>query len=461
MAGEPISLRLERLLKKQELFPKGAVLLAACSGGADSLAMTSVLQQVGQEKGWQIYVCHVQHHLRGEEAERDALFVEKFCQERHLPFIRADVDVNYLAEQEKISVEEAARKLRYQVLKENCQKLNAVAIVTGHHQDDQAETVLMNLLRGAGTRGLRGMQTRNGLVVRPFLDAARKNMEDYCRQQGIVWCTDSSNECTDYRRNSIRKELLPMLEKYNPQIKRVLATTAYLAAQDQEFLEELANDYLHKNSLIKNESYVLCLEGFSELATALSTRILMLAFQNYAKEKDGQLERKHIEALLQLIKKGRSGSTLNLPGVRAEYAYGFLTICRQKKAKAKESFSAVLPVPGQLKLPDGRLLSAEVVTGEEPVLARNQTVYPRNLVAGIIEVRNRKNGDRFRTKNGYAKKLKEYLIDKKLPQAERDKLLLVCDGSDVLWLIGEQAAGWKADTAFQEWLLFTLTEGGQ
>ncbi|MBP8743450.1 MAG: tRNA lysidine(34) synthetase TilS, partial [Acidaminococcaceae bacterium] len=225
--------------------------------------------------------------------------------------------------------------------------------------------------------------------------------------------------------------------------------------------EELANDYLHKNSLIKNESYVLCLEGFSELATALSTRILMLAFQNYAKEKDGQLERKHIEALLQLIKKGRSGSTLNLPGVRAEYAYGFLTICRREQAKAQESFSAVLPVPGQLKLPDGRLLSAEVVTGEEPVLARNQTVYPRNLVAGIIEVRNRKNGDRFRTKNGYAKKLKEYLIDKKLPQAERDKLLLVCDGSDVLWLIGEQAAGWKADTAFQEWLLFTLTEGGQ
>ena len=461
MVGEPISLRLERLLKKQELFPKGAVLVAACSGGADSLAMTSILQQVGQEEGWQVFVCHIQHHLRGEEAESDALFVEKFCQERHLPFIRADVDVNHLAEQEKISIEEAARKLRYQVLKENCHKLNAIAIVTGHHQDDQAETVLMNLLRGAGTRGLRGMQTRNGLVVRPFLDAARKDMEDYCRQQGIVWCTDSSNDCTAYRRNSIRKELLPMLEKYNPQIKRVLATTASLAAQDEEFLEELANNYLQKNSQTKNDSYVLCVEGFNKIASALSTRILMLAFQKYAKEKDGQLERKHVEALLQLIKNGRSGSALYLPGVRAEYAYGFLKICRRKQPQAKESFSAVLPVPGQLKLPDGQLLSAEVVTGDKPVSARNQTVYPRSLVTGIIEVRNRKNGDRFRTKSGYAKKLKEYLIDKKLPQAERDKLLLVCDGSDVLWLIGEQAAGWKADRAFQEWLLFTLTEGGQ
>ncbi|MHC1717422.1 MAG: tRNA lysidine(34) synthetase TilS [Acidaminococcaceae bacterium] len=461
MAGEPISLRLERLLKKQELFPKGAALLAACSGGADSLAMTSVLQQVAQEEGWQVFVCHVQHHLRGEEAERDALFVEKFCQERHLPFIRVDVDVNYLAEQEKISVEEAARKLRYQVLKENCQKLNAVAIVTGHHQDDQAETVLMNLLRGAGTRGLRGMQTRNGLVVRPFLDVTRKDMEDYCRQQGIVWCTDSSNDCTDYRRNSIRKELLPMLEKYNPQIKRVLATTAYLAAQDQEFLEELANDYVQKNSQIKNDYYVLCLEGFNELALALSTRILMLAFQNCAKEKDGQLERKHVEALLQLIKRGRSGSALNLPGVRAEYAYGFLTIGRREKTQAKESFSAVLAVPGQLKLPNGQILTVETVIGEKPLPTGTQAVYPRSLVTGIIEVRNRKNGDRFRTKNGYAKKLKEYLIDKKLPQAERDKLLLLCDGSDVLWVIGDQAAGWKADIAFQEWLLFTLTEGGQ
>ena len=114
-------------------------------------------------------------------------------------------------------------------------------------------------------------------------------------------------------------------------------------------------------------------------------------------------------------------------------------------------------MPGQLKLPDGRLLSVDVVTGEKPVAARNQTVYHRNLVAGIIEVRNRKNGDRFRTKNGYAKKLKEYLIDKKLPQAERDKLLLVCDGSEVVWLIGEQAAGWKSGMAFQEWLLFKLT----
>ena len=461
MAREPISRKLERLLKKQELFPQGAVLLAACSGGADSLAMTSVLQQAGQEEGWQVFVCHVQHHLRGEEAERDARFVEKFCQERHLPFIRADVDVKQLVEREKISVEEAARKLRYQVLRENCDKLNAAAIVTGHHQDDQAETVLMNLLRGAGTRGLRGMQTRNGLIVRPFLEAARQDMEEYCRQQGIDWCTDSSNECIDYKRNSIRKELLPMLEKYNPQIKRVLATTALLAARDQQFLEQLARDYLQKNGQIKDNSYLLCVKGFSEIAPALSTRILMLALQNYAKEKAGQLESKHIEALLLLIKKRRSGAVLNLPGVKAEYAYGFLKISHLGKAEAVEEFLSVLPVPGRIKLPNDQILTVESVIGEKPLPTRKQAVYPRSLVTGIIEIRNRKNGDRFRTRNGYAKKLKEYLIDKKIPQAERDALLLVCSGSDVLWIINEQAAGWKVDKSFREWLVFTLIEGGK
>lgn len=461
MAGESISLRLERLLKKQKLFPKGAVLLAACSGGADSLAMTSLLQQVGQEEGWHIYVCHVQHHLRGEEAESDALFVESFCHKRNLPFIRADVDVNLLAEQEKLSLEEAARKLRYKVLKETCQELNAVAIVTGHHQDDQAETLLMNLLRGAGTRGLRGMQTRNGLIVRPFLDAARKDMEDYCKEQGIVWCTDSSNECTDYRRNSIRKELLPILEKYNPQIRRALANTAYLAAQDQEYLEELANNFLRENSLVKNGVYTLCVKNFSKMASALSTRVLILAFQNYANENDGQLECKHIDALLELIKKGKSGRSLNLPGVRAEYAYGYLTINHHELEDSKETFEAVLNVPGHRQLPDGRILTVTALKGHKPIPARNQAVYPRSLVTGIIEVRNRRNGDRFRTKNGYAKKLKEYLIDLKIPKVERDRLLLICSGSEVLWVIDKQSAGWKADEDFQEWLLFALTEGGK
>ncbi|MGE4589654.1 MAG: tRNA lysidine(34) synthetase TilS [Acidaminococcaceae bacterium] len=460
MAGEPISLGMERLLKKQKLFQRGAVLLAACSGGADSLAMTSALQQVGQDEGWQIFVCHVQHHLRGAEAERDALFVEKFCKERKLPFIRCDVDVNSLAAKKKISVEEAARELRYRALKDECQKLKAFAIVTGHHQDDQAETVLMNLLRGAGTRGLRGMQTKNGLIVRPFLGVTRKEMEDYCKQQGTEWCTDSSNECVDYRRNSIRKELLPLLEKYNPQIKRVLATTAYLAAQDEDYLEQLAQEYLKKNCKSKDERCGLCVKEFAELAPALSTRVLMLWFQKVAEIKHNQLERKHVEALLHLVKNGRSGALLTLPGVRVEYAYGFLLLSEVAETGSKKHFSEMLPVPGRLRLPDGRWLSSELVIGEQPAYAKNRAVYPRSLVAGIIKVRNRENGDRFRPKGSGAKKLKEYLIDKKMPSAERDELLLVCADNEVIWLIGGQTAVWKADKTFEEWLLFELSEGG-
>ena len=461
MAKETISHKLERLLKNQNLFPHGAVLIAACSGGADSLAMTSLLQQVGREKDWQVFVCHVQHHLRGDEAEKDALFVENFCHERHLPFIRVDVEVLPFAEKNKLSVEEAARKLRYSALKDNCRHLGAVAIVTGHHQDDQAETVLLNLLRGAGNRGLRGMQVRNGLLVRPFLAASRSEMEEYCREQGIEWCTDSSNECIDYRRNRIRKELLPMLEEYNPQIKRALAKTASLAGQDQEFLDALAADYLSENAKKTKTDYKLNVKEFAALPPALAARVLLLAFSEALAKDDCQLESKHIEALVRLVKAGRSGSVLALPGGRAEYAYGFLTISRQVEAAETHKFAEQLAVPGELRLPDGSLLSVDVVIGDEPVAAKNKAVYPRRLVTGIIEVRNRENGDRFRPKGSGAKKLKEYLIDRKMPRAEREQLLLVCAGKEVLWLVGGQAAGWKEDNSFQEWLLFEISEGGK
>lgn len=462
MAKKLISRKLQRLLKKQVLFPQEAVLVAACSGGADSLAMTSLLQSVGCENNWQIFVCHVQHHLRQEEAERDALFVEKFCQERQLPFRRIDVDVLALAGRERISTEEAARKLRYQALKEFCQEVGAIAIVTGHHQDDQAETVLLNLLRGAGTQGIRGMLVRNGLIVRPFLGATRAEMEEYCLEQNITWCVDSSNESMEYRRNKIRKELLPILEEYNPQIKRALATTAYLAAQDQECLDDLADAYLESYLKKTATGWCLAMNEFKTLPPALATRVLKMAIAKTVGESYCELGSKHVQALMQLVTMARSGRSLDLPAVKVLYAYDLLTITRQENLEVAVKFALPLSLPGSVRLPDGRLLSVSIIAGEEPLAAKNEAVYPRPLVTDIIEVRTRRSGDYYRPKGlPGGKKLKDYLIDKKLPRAERDSLVLVCAGQEVLWIVGKRAAGWKNYTSSGEWLLFKISEGGQ
>jgi len=175
-----------------------------------------------------------------------------------------------------------------------------------------------------------------------------------------------------------------------------------------------------------------------------------------------ELGSKHLQALMQLVATGRSGRSLDLPGVKVLYAYENLTIARQENLKEEVKFALPLSLPGSVRLPDGRLLSVSIIAGEEPTAAENEAVYPRPLVTDIIEVRTRRSGDYFRPKglNG-GKKLKDYLIDKKLPRSERDSLVLVCNGQDVLWIVGQRAAGWKNYTSSGEWLLFKIFEGGQ
>lgn len=463
MSANDVGRRLMSMLIKQELFPAGSILLAACSGGADSLAMTDLLREASRVEGWRVFVCHVQHHLRDPEAEEDALFVEAFCRARNLPFLRSDIDVRSYAASERLSVEEAARLLRYKALEEKRLECGALAIITGHHQDDQAETVLLNLLRGTGTQGLRGMQQRNGFIVRPFLAATRSEFETYCRERGIIWRIDYTNDCLEHKRNRIRQELLPLLETYNPRIREALARTAQLAAKDQEFLCSLSADFLARNFKKTGEVCTLDVREFEALAVPIASRVLRGAFEAASLSGAGQLGSKHVEAMSGLILAGRSGASLHLPGLKATYAYGFLQFGGSKTVRKQMetgSFCAAVGIPGQVCLPDGRQLTAMAAFGEEPEAGPGRAVYPISLVAGIIEVRTRRNGDCFQTKNGSRQKLKKYLIDKKVPRAERDKLLLVCSGQDVLWLIDGKSAGWKKDRKFAEWLVLEVTKGG-
>ena len=323
MQVHPVVKKVYNALK--EYIPQGACLLLAVSGGADSMALADgVLQLVG-EGYCSAHVLHVEHGLRGEEALADAELVRRFCEEKGLAFTCVHVDVNAYAQGNKLSTEEAARKLRYSALEEKAQELNADFILTAHHSDDQAETVLLKLLRGAGTEGLSGMQVRSGKILRPLLYLTREHLENYCALQNISYCYDSSNDDLHYTRNKIRRELLPYLEKnFNPAIKKAVVQSAGILQEDDACLNQMAQEKFQAIANCTDEGVILNVRKWQEVPAALRKRILR---QAYFLAGGKELGYRHTEALDVLCLRKTSGKYLQLPQkMQAFYQRGSLTI---------------------------------------------------------------------------------------------------------------------------------------
>lgn len=270
---------------KEYLHQDKAYVLAV-SGGADSLALADAAVNVFSENREQLLVCHIEHGIRGEEALQDAAVVKAFCEQWQVAFVCCNIDVPAYAQAEGLSLEEAARKLRYDMLKEQLVAFNAEAVVTAHQSDDQAETVLWKLLRGAGSDGMSGMRdiaAQDGFkIIRPLLGFSRKDLETYCRLRKLTYCQDSTNDDLQYTRNKIRKELLPYLEReFNPSIKSTLIREAKLLAEEQEFISSIAEKYLQDSSfcgIVNTEklgrTWQMSVKKWALLPTALRKRIL-------------------------------------------------------------------------------------------------------------------------------------------------------------------------------------------
>ena len=305
--------------------PQGSILVVAVSGGADSMALADGMAQLFKEGYCQPHVLHVEHGLRGDEALADAELVRKFCEAKGLPFTCVHVDVKAYAMQNKLSTEEAARKLRYAALKEQAQALNAEYILTAHHSDDQAETVLLKLLRGAGTEGLSGMQVRSGKILRPLLHLTREHLENYCALQNITYCYDSTNADLHYTRNKIRQELLPYLEQnYNPAIKKALVQCAEILQEDDACLNQMAQEKFQALANCTNAGVILDVRKWQDSPAALRKRILR---QAYFLAGGKELGYRHTEALDVICLRKTSGKYLKLPQkMIASYNRGKLLI---------------------------------------------------------------------------------------------------------------------------------------
>ncbi len=323
MQVNPVVKKVYNALKQH--IPCGSSLVVAVSGGADSVALADGVAQLVNEGYCQAHILHVEHGLRGGEAIADANFVRKFCEEKGLPFTCVHVDVQGYASLRKLSTEEAARKLRYQALDEAVEALQADFILTAHHADDQAETVLLKLLRGTGTAGLSGMQVRSGKVLRPLLKLTRKHLENYCALQGLTYCYDSSNDDLAYTRNRIRQELLPYLEKaFNPAVRKALVQTAEILQEDDACLNSFAQEKFQALANCSEQKVILNVRKWQDVPAALRKRILRHA---YFIAGGKELGYRHTEALDVLCLRKTSGKYLQLPQkMIASYNKGKLLI---------------------------------------------------------------------------------------------------------------------------------------
>nr|WP_092073684.1 tRNA lysidine(34) synthetase TilS [Dendrosporobacter quercicolus]NSL47967.1 tRNA lysidine(34) synthetase TilS [Dendrosporobacter quercicolus DSM 1736]SDM65599.1 tRNA(Ile)-lysidine synthase [Dendrosporobacter quercicolus] len=456
--------KIESWINRYELLNSGDFVLAACSGGPDSLALVHSLVRLRSKYKIRLAVAHVDHMLRGEDSEADAEFVAKFCRQLNLACYRTAVDVpGYIAETGR-SLQDAARKLRYEYLRQTALGIGQAKIATGHHRDDQAETILINLLRGAGSTGLSGMKPYHAGIIRPLLGISRAEIEQYCQNQGLIPRQDSSNFKTDYLRNRIRLNLLPELEQnYNQAIKETLCRTAELIGGELDFIRQTLVDVWPQIVREEQDRFFVRRSGLAGLHIAQQREIIRLAIEKKQGSSRG-ITFVHVEKLIEMALTGRTGSVLELPGrLRARAGYDEVEVYRQAEPELSPPVAARrLNLPGKTYVPELHLtIVAELCTAVPEKLPPASAVFAWSELEPPLYIRTRRDGDRFRPKgfNG-SKKVKDFFIDAKIPREKRAITPIIYDGKGILWVGGYRQAergGIPVDT--QQFLQLSLCTG--
>lgn len=457
--------QVEKFCEQNKLLATGDSVLIACSGGPDSLALIQVLLALREKYRLHLAVGHFEHGIRGAASLEDAAFVRVFCQRQGLAFYLAAADVPAYSRQHHLSLETAARMLRYRFLRATARKLGAgTLIATAHQADDQAETVLMRILRGTGVDGLAGIQPRTADIIRPLLCVPRAEIEAYCQQQGLQPRYDATNAVPDCTRNRLRLMLLPQLgREYNPDIAASLCRLAAIAAEESDFLAGEAQAAWDEMAVPLENGIQLPLAAFRRLHPALQLAVLRRALSG-EQGTDG-LGYVHYHALRQLLQNGRTGAGLRLPhGIEVRITYGaavFLTAADDSSgaaSSAEQSFvSCLLTVPGVTDLPEsGWQVTAELLTEASPVAGADCILCDADQLPGPLQIRSRQPGDKLVIESG-TQKVKKLLIDHKVPRWERNQVPVFTAGNMIFWVGGiRQAAVARITDTTRHFLRLTL-----
>lgn len=450
-----VTQKVERFLKRHNM--AGKSLLVAVSGGADSVCLLHVLASLRQKFGIKLHVAHLDHQLRGKEAEADAEYVAQLADHLGLEATIEKRDVAAYKAEKRLSLEEAAREVRYGFLAETAAQTGAGAVVTGHTADDHVETILMHIIRGSGTKGLRGLEPSVSwtlpagklTVVRPLLKVSRRETVGYCRHHRLEPRIDATNLELAPLRNRIRLELLPLLRGYNSRLDDAVTRLAELATEDQAFIEAETKRLWPDVAEKQGNTCALNKEKISNLPLALKRKILRLAVESILGNlKD--IEARHIEQMVKALGKP-AGRRIILPcGLIFTVEYDRFLLSTEEGALSP---LPVLEGEYNLNVPcktdiSGWHVTAEIISPKETVVSDDKytAMLDYDLTGGKLTVRSRRRGDRFQPLGlASPKRLAVFMIDARIPHAWRDNIPLVCSAEgQILWL-----AGWRIDERFK------------
>ncbi|HHX92372.1 MAG TPA: tRNA lysidine(34) synthetase TilS [Clostridiales bacterium] len=455
----------QNTISEHGLIAPGDSVVLGLSGGADSLCLLHILCDLQDELGFSLSSVHVNHRMRGRQAEEDVSWLVDHCAGLGIPLEVVECDVPAKAAEEKISEEEAGRQARHGALFAQAENLKAagaknVRVALAHNRDDQAETVLLRILRGTGIRGLAAMEyRRSDGLIRPLLDTPRTLIEAFCRERELRPRWDSTNASRDYTRNRLRLDLIPLLEEqYNPNIAEGLVRLAQHAREDESALQDIASGIAAKAVVWRMQdgervSLALPAKTLRLAGPAAGKRAIRLLFSRIGLVQD--IASTHLSALWSALAHERTGTLIEFPdGYRAEFSYG--DVLFHPPAGEVSPGGQTGWTLRRERMPSGQAPDPRSLPPRQALLDAAKV----EAAGGELTVRTRRPKDRIHPLGGPgSKKLQDHFVDAKVPREVRDRIPLVCIGDEVLWICGGTVnENYKAEPDSAWLLLLEITD---
>jgi tRNA(Ile)-lysidine synthase len=446
--------KLRETIRRFDLLEKGDRVVVALSGGPDSVALLYGLFVIQPEFGLKLYVAHLNHKLRGAESDEDERFVKELASRLKLKFFSKRIDVKGEVKRKKVSIEQGAREIRYRYLEKLTTQIKADKIAFGHQADDQAETFLMRLLRGAGGAGLSGIPAKRGKIIRPLIQIRREEIETFLKANQIPYRLDSSNYLTDYFRNKIRLTLLPKIkEEFNPKIVESLNRTADIISLLQEYIEKRCEQILQSPGISwrsrqpreRKNKIILDLKQFAGYDTCLQREMIRFSIKQLKGDLN-QLAFESVDRALNLIHRKKSGKRVKLVNkIWAEVNGKEFVFYKEEK----KEYNYPLTLPGEVNLSAGSIgkdwgikINGEIHKGK----LLSQNLIPPNQNTAFLDweklkrpfrLRSRGRGDKFKPLGMKGtKSLADFLIDAKVPRHLRDEVPILTSKGKIAWVVG-------------------------